>query len=865
MALEREKIFDSTSVKALREEINSLKGSLSQMADSGEDCRETTEKLYLAEKELASAMAVRRGEQNASATSIAGMEQQLKALQGTLRGLSEDQKKSDWAKNMVKEAEELSEKLNHAKQDIGDFRNNIGRYADSVDEAFGKMGVSVKSLTGPMKLAGGAVKDLGGAMKALFANPWMLLIAAIVMVLKKLVDAFKNNKKAMDGLRKGLEPLKPIMNAFHNVLGLVGEALGKVVGWISDKLSKAFQWLLGVLPTVVNAVIDAINFISLPVRKFWSLMLEGAEGIVNVIGMLPGMGEKMQKAANVINKIQTKLSEGFQHVSFDLTSLTADTEDNTKANEENANSHKAAANAAKERAKAIEELKKKLDEDSKDELTKLKEKYEYERKLIAGNIEYEKKLREAYEKKVSEIEAKKNQAIFDQTAKDMQFKAKYDINGNERPLLEQQERLINNYKSLEAQWGNIMYHFNGTEETVIRTAEAIADAAESISVEIEGIVLNDLFPTQSNEPLSDEEAKDRLSQLLLGVPYAGLENPEGLIRLSDAYDKWVEARNSALADMNAKLKESAKKFVDEAQTSISQSLQIADKNLDKELFKIEKKYTDSDRGFFAALFDPSLNKNIAQRITEEYNAEMDALAQKASIYANDVEYYTLSEEQKLKIQAEYGEASQIIFDEFNAKRVAAQENYDNTMMKMEQKRLDHTTQVNSLWRDSVSDTMGGVVRILDNVTDAWANSVDAQVASGSKSQEWADKQFEKMKGIQSASAMINALLSANEAYSSLASIPYVGPALGAAAAAASLAAGIANVVLINKQQKNGTSASGGTTPVIPSMVDSTPYSYTRTLNTEAEEDVLNRPLWVSVVDIENGLNQARVVQQESTF
>ena len=60
------------------------------------------------------------------------------------------------------------------------------------------------------------------------------------------------------------------------------------------------------------------------------------------------------------------------------------------------------------------------------------------------------------------------------------------------------------------------------------------------------------------------------------------------------------------------------------------------------------------------------------------------------------------------------------------------------------------------------------------------------------------------------SATISALLAANEAYASLAAIPYVGPVLGAAAAAAALAAGYANVDKILSVKSGLPNESGGT-------------------------------------------------------
>lgn len=61
-----------------------------------------------------------------------------------------------------------------------------------------------------------------------------------------------------------------------------------------------------------------------------------------------------------------------------------------------------------------------------------------------------------------------------------------------------------------------------------------------------------------------------------------------------------------------------------------------------------------------------------------------------------------------------------------------------------------------------------------------------------------------------AQAMINTYQSATAAYAAMASIPYVGPALGAAAAAAAVAAGLANVAQIRSQDTSGYMTGGYT-------------------------------------------------------
>lgn len=70
------------------------------------------------------------------------------------------------------------------------------------------------------------------------------------------------------------------------------------------------------------------------------------------------------------------------------------------------------------------------------------------------------------------------------------------------------------------------------------------------------------------------------------------------------------------------------------------------------------------------------------------------------------------------------------------------------------------------------------------------------------------KAFEASKALAIADAIINTYKSAVAAYSALAGIPIVGPALGAAAAAAAVAAGLANVQAIRATKFGGGGASG---------------------------------------------------------
>ena len=119
-------------------------------------------------------------------------------------------------------------------------------------------------------------------------------------------------------------------------------------------------------------------------------------------------------------------------------------------------------------------------------------------------------------------------------------------------------------------------------------------------------------------------------------------------------------------------------------------------------------------------------------------------------------------------------------------------------------------------------------------------------------------------------AIIDTYASANSAYSAMAGIPYVGPALGIAAAAAAIASGIANVknILSTKVSSdvNSVSISSGSVATPPAL-STPPIEYTRNLLGNKETDELNKPMKVYVLesDITNAQNKVKVTENNASF
>lgn len=87
----------------------------------------------------------------------------------------------------------------------------------------------------------------------------------------------------------------------------------------------------------------------------------------------------------------------------------------------------------------------------------------------------------------------------------------------------------------------------------------------------------------------------------------------------------------------------------------------------------------------------------------------------------------------------------------------------------------------------------------------------------------------------------------------------------AATATAQIAAARGQYITAKNNMEAETGGSDVTVGASPMLIDSTPYSYTREVQTVEEQETLNKPIYVTVTDIEEGLNHKVQVTDEVSF
>jgi len=202
-------------------------------------------------------------------------------------------------------------------------------------------------------------------------------------------------------------------------------------------------------------------------------------------------------------------------------------------------------------------------------------------------------------------------------------------------------------------------------------------------------------------------------------------------------------------------------------------------------------------------------------------------------------------------------------------RLDAEQKYQDEMAKKreEQRKAEEKAEQDRLKAEQAAWEKLHNAKVA-TVKNAFSTMLSLYEAFGDESA----KESEGYKAIASAQAAVQAMLSANEAYAAMASIPYVGPVLGGIAAAAALAQGMAQVRQINATNMKAVAPTTTASTSAPSASVSAPavvqqVEATRTVTGVKEEERLNNAQRVYVVydDIDQAGKKVDVTTSEATF
>ena len=643
-------------------------------------------------------------------------------------------------------------------------------------------------------------------------------IGAIIAALGALLNLLGKGIKALWGWISGANKAKEQTEALKTAFDALNESLeGQEKSWerqemLMEAQGKSYEEIYEARKKNLQAQLAEVQ-----------ALLASQKAIANDIGQRKLQKKKYDDFRETLDELIAKEKELKQSIDdLDYENYINGVKERKKAEEEAAAAAKKAAEQAKaaydKQKEEADKLYQSLIEHYKTEQQKLKEKYEKEKELLEKYGKDTTLLTKKYEEDKTAIVMKEAEA----RRKATEEYNNLIVRGMDNPSLEyfvsQLEDAADKYNAFMTANSKVARDENGMN-TLDGYAEVIKYISEQYGINIKSITELDAWLKIVTKEY--EDAKKALED----------------------YKNQIKETTSAelVAELEAQIA-AIQELTEQKQLEAEQDYQLYESS--------NNYYIDFGNNYISQMYKRWEAEDAIHQM------RMANLQEMADKYKEASENTMLTEEARIEALKKYKEIEQQITNE------TAEHNINVNLRETE--AIDNYT-------SAVQDSLGGISQILGDVASAWETSIQAQVDAGEISEEEGEKQMESMRGIQSAIALINAFSSAVSAYNSMASIPYVGPALGAAAAAAALASGIAQVVAINKVKK-GDKGGGDSTryaEVTPTQTDYTPQGITNVTGEQETQNLANAMtksnIWVSVKDIDAAQSKVKTRDKEATF
>lgn len=216
------------TVKGLKEEINSLRDALLNTEKGSEEYKQILEQLIEDQKKLTEVMRAGQKEATAAEGSYNALVNQMAALKKVWRETTDEASR----KELGKQIKDINDKLKGFDASVGDFRRNVGDYSNAITTSFGAMGGAAKGMVGP-------INGVKAAFTALSAHPIVAVLTALAaLLINGLVKGFKSSEEATNKLKVAFSGFKAIGDAIMKVFQGIANAIGDLANGIVNLLDK---------------------------------------------------------------------------------------------------------------------------------------------------------------------------------------------------------------------------------------------------------------------------------------------------------------------------------------------------------------------------------------------------------------------------------------------------------------------------------------------------------------------------------------------------------------------------------------------------------------------------------------------------
>ena len=830
---------------------------------------------------------------------------------------------------------EMADKTESAKVATVSLKDN---FSDITSQVTGSLGPMSTALGGVTTGITGFQTAWSNLTKAFMANPWVaaltVLLGALMAIIKKVSDAIKGNEQTSNKWKKAMATFQPIIDAISNAFDWLAGVFVDAISTITDNLpgflksfGKGAKKVLDFIGSIVDAVLFVPKVISEGLSKAMPTIMKVITGPMRALSkILSALGAddwaaKVNSAANtvaefgegaaktiesVIKNAGTFIKELGTKIEGTMNSLAGKmvhaqklqerqnqlTKDERQAVDDLAQSElregKIRDQIAKETdpKKQIELYKQLRDEQNKayDKQKELAQKrydlaLEYSKltpndkavndnlaKLKADITKVDAERANALartDRRATKMQERVNKAMSAGNKK-AQDEALKRIAEEERAAIEASKKVFDDLhdkiKGLDGTTDILLFDLNEEEKRLKLLGQLDEDAQKTIVNQRYKVRKDDLDSRVKmyEEALKDEKLLDD-ERKKLTIEYNKLKNEQYKNDKQHEYDLLAIQINA----IKTRRDEATKKATNEQSVETSASNQQYYEEL-KQLNDLYEQGKISYDDYLSGLeIAKQNNEQRLNEITEKGNQErIDALKK---YWEDIVAQYGADSSQALEAHAAYEKA---LTDE--TKR--------QTDARVAENKREAQARLNNLKQNMkiAQQLSRSVANVMGTVSDIMQANIEEKVKRGEISEEEAEKEFENVKKLQIAEAIINTLTGALQAQlsvwapgSGIHSV-WAKIAMSAALGIQTLATGYAQVQKIRNTTFGGGGGSGVAQPTIITGAATPLLNEAQDLNELDAMYVTGRQpqdtkVYVLESDITNAQNNRKVRVTESTF
>ena len=810
-------------------------------------------------------------------------------------------------------------------------------FSNIVSQITGSMGPMSTALGGVITGITGFQTAWTNLTKVFMANPWVaaltIALGALMTIIKKVTDAIKGNEETSNKWNKAMATFQPIIDAITNAFDWLAEAFVDAISTITDNLpgflrsfgkgaKKVLDFICGIvdaitfvpkiisdalskaMPTIMKVITGPMRALSKILETLgandWAAKVNSAADSVTefAVDASNTITDLIKNAGTFVKDLGTKIDNSMNDFAGKMEHSRKLKEQEIKLNQEEGDSLDELAQSELREGKIREQIAKETDPKKQIELYKqlreeqnkafdkqaklAKQRYDLavEYAKLTPNDEAANDNLDRLKAAVTKVEAERAEAMartdkratkmLEQVNKAMsegnkkaQEEALKRIAEEERAAIEASKKVFDDLqdkiKGLDGTTDILLFDLNEQEKQLKIFGKLDADAQKTMSEQRYKVQKDDLDSRVKmyEEALKKEELMEEERKKLTDE-YNKLKNEQYKLDKQHEYDLLAIQINA----IKTRKDEAINKSTNEESIETSS----ADQTYYEELTQLNDLYEQgkmSYNDYFAGLEAAKQNhEDRINEITTIANQErLDALKK----YWEDV--VAQFGEDSLEALAAYAAYEQAMTDE-NARQVDIRINQNKREAQDQIKNLKQNIKIAQQLSRSVANVMG-------TVSDIMQANIEEKVKRGEISEEEAEKEFENVKKLQIAEAIINTLTGALQSQMSVwapdSGIPTVWAkiAMSAALGIQTLATGYAQVQKIRNTTFGG-SGSGSTQPTIITGAATPLLNEAQDLNNldamyvtgQQQQDMR---VYVLESDITNAQNNQKVRVTESTF